>query len=238
MKTNQLLTGIICICLSTASKAQTELDPVTITATLHPENASATGRNIVVIKGDQFSKLPINSVDELLRYVPGLEVQMRGPMGSQSDIVLRGGTFQQVLVILDGIRLNDPNTGHFNSYIPIAPAEIERIEVLKGASSAIYGSEAVGGVIQIITKTFAAKRGQHKQQLSAQGTVGEYGLWNGQLGGIYQAGNTVVSGGVISNNADGQPQRGTKGFLHNTTASASVNQFLGEHWNLSVQAGL
>src|ERR1044071_3542229 len=101
--------------------------------------------------------LPVHSLDELLRYLPGIEVQMRGPMGSQADIVLRGGTFQQVLVILDGLRLNDPNTGHFNSYIPIAPAEIDRIEILKGASYAIYGSEAVGGVISIFSKTFAAK---------------------------------------------------------------------------------
>jgi vitamin B12 transporter len=81
-----------------------------------------------------------------------------GPMGTQSDFVLRGGTFQQVLVVLDGLRLNDPITGHFSSYVPITPGEIERIEVLKGASSAIYGSDAVGGVIHIITKTFGEKR--------------------------------------------------------------------------------
>ncbi len=99
----------------------------------------------------------MQSIDELLRYVPGVEVQSRGPMGTQADFTIRGGTFQQVLVILDGIRLNDPLTGHFSSYIPISPAEIDRIEVLKGASSAIYGTEAVGGVIHIISKTFATK---------------------------------------------------------------------------------
>ena len=106
---------------------------------------------------NEFSKLPVHSIDDLLRYVPGIEIQARGPMGAQSDIVLRGGTFQQVLVIVDGIRINDPLTGHFNSYIPIAPSEIDRIEILKGASSAIYGSDAVGGVIHIITKTFASQ---------------------------------------------------------------------------------
>src|SRR5450759_4567925 len=121
------------------------LDPVSISASLKPITVSRTGRNIVIIKGEQFSKLPIHSVDELLRYLPGVEVQSRGPMGSQSDIVIRGGTFQQVLVVLDGLRLNDPNSGHFSGYIPIAPSEIDRIEIVKGASSAIYGSEAVGG---------------------------------------------------------------------------------------------
>lgn len=229
-----IFTIVLCInAIAPVFAQEAELDPVTVTASLQPVSASATGRNIAVIKGEQFAKLPVHSVDELLRYLPGIEVQMRGPMGAQSDIVLRGGTFQQILVIIDGIRINDPNTGHFNSYIPIAPAEIERIEILKGASSAIYGSEAVGGVINIITKTFAAKRDQKMKQLTAQATAGEYGLWNGQAGGFYQNGNTALAGGVLSNNATGQQQRGTRGFFHNTSASASINQFINKNWNFS-----
>lgn len=213
-----------------------ELDPVTVTASLHPLSASATGRNIIVIKSDQFNKFPVHSLDELLRYLPGIEVQMRGPSGAQSDIVLRGTTFQQVLVVIDGIRINDPNTGHFNSYVPIAPAEIDRIEILKGASSAVYGSEAVGGVINVITKTFAAKRGRNTKQLTAQGTIGEYGLWNGQVGGLYQNKNISIGGGLLSNNATGQPQRGTKGFFHNNSASASLNHFINKYWNISIRS--
>ncbi|HEX8333484.1 MAG TPA: TonB-dependent receptor, partial [Segetibacter sp.] len=225
----------LCICSSIIS-AQVELDPVTVTATLHPVSSSVTGRNIIVIKGDEFSKLPVNSIDELLRYLPGLEVQMRGPMGAQSDLIVRGGTFQQVLVILDGIRLNDPNTGHFSSYIPIAPSEIDRIEILKGASSAIYGSEAVGGVIHVITKTFSAKRSEKTKQVAAQGTVGEYGLLNGQLGSFYNNGNTALSAGVISNNATGQQLRGIQGYFHNTIASASVNHFINSNWNIALRS--
>ena len=150
MKYLHQLLSIATLCITaTAIAQQSELDPVTVTATLTPVSSSVTGRNITVIKGDRFINMPVNSIDELLRYVPGLEVQMRGPMGSQSDLVVRGGTFQQVLVTLDGVRLNDPNTGHFTSYIPISPAEIDHIEILKGAASAIYGSEAVGGVIHV-----------------------------------------------------------------------------------------
>ena len=114
---------------SNAQEKEIELDPITITASLTPVSASKTGRNILIIKGDVLQKLPVQSIDELLRYVPGVEVQSRGPMGAQGDITIRGGTFQQVLVILDGIRLNDPLTGHFNAYIPISPAEIDRIEI-------------------------------------------------------------------------------------------------------------
>jgi vitamin B12 transporter len=236
MRYLRLLFIAIITFFTSALFAQQELDPVTITASIQPVSSSATGRDILIIKGEQFSKLPVNSIDELLRYLPGIEVQMRGPMGAQSDIVMRGGTFQQVLVILDGIRINDPNTGHFNSYIPIAPAEISHIEILKGASSAIYGSEAVGGVIHIITKTFAAKKGQETKTLVAQSTIGEYGLRNIQAGGSYSKGNTAISGGVLSNNANGQPQRGINGFFYNTTASASIKQYINEAWSLALSS--
>lgn len=111
---------------------------------------------MISIRGDYFNALAVHSLDELLRYLPGVEVQQRGPQGAQSNIILRRGTFQQVLVIIDGIRLNDPLTGHFNSYIPLNPAEIERIEILKGSAAAIYGSEAVGGVINIISRSFSS----------------------------------------------------------------------------------
>ncbi len=219
-----------------AQQSELELDPVTITASVQPKPVSQTGRNIITFKGSSFNNLPVHSVDELLRYLPGVEMQMRGPMGSQSDIVLRGGTFQQVLIMLDGVRINDPNTGHFSSYIPIAPAEIERIEVLKGASSAIYGSEAVGGVVHVITKSFAAKRKQQKLQLQGQVSGGEYDLFSANAGGFYQAGNTALSGGFLSNNTDGQLQRGTRGYVHANTGSLSASQFIGDKWQVAVRA--
>lgn len=221
------------LCFVSYIHAQIELDPVTITATLSQKRSSETGRNISIIKGDQFKNLPVHSLDELLRYVPGVEIQARGPMGSQSDIVLRGGTYQQVLVILDGMRLNDPNTGHFNSYIPIAPAEIDRIEILKGASSALYGADAVGGVINIITKTFAAKAGEEKTNVSAGVSAGQYGFVHTDAGIFYGNKKFSVSGGWMTNNAEGVQQRGTTGFFHNNTASASVSFHPNEKWDIA-----
>ena len=215
------------------------LDPVTVTSSLVEKRASESGRNIAVIKGEYFQNLPVNSLDELLRYVPGVEMQARGPMGAQSDLVLRGGTFQQVLVILDGIRLNDPNTGHFNSYIPIAASEVDRIEVLKGASSAIYGSDAVGGVIHVITKTFAAKVGQEvsgQTRIDAAATTGAYGLRNLNAGTWVRRANLAVAGGIVSNNADGVQQRGTKGYFNANTVSASLNYALSPEWNIAVRS--
>jgi len=218
------------------AQQQVDLDPVTVTSSISPIASSKTGRNIITIKGELFEKLPVNSVDDVLRFLPGIEVQARGPMGVQSDFVIRGGTFQQVLVILDGLRLNDPLTGHFSSYIPLAPKEIERIEVLKGASSAIYGSEAVGGVIHIITKSFAAKREKQKQ-VGGQIVAGEFGLVNGSAGFFNNNGKTAVSAGIQTNNADGQQQRGIKGFFNLHTVSASVSHHLNENWQVALRSG-
>jgi iron complex outermembrane receptor protein len=230
-----ILTGFMLFSTVAISQQKTiELDPVTVTSSINPLPVSKTGRNIISIPGEQFNQLPIHSIDELLRYIPGIEMQMRGPAGSQSDIVIRGGTFQQVLVILDGIRLNDPNSGHFTSYIPIAPAEIDRIEILKGASSAIYGSEAVGGVVHIITKSFAAKQGKSTKQLQATGTVGEYDLINANIGGNYSNGKTAIGGGMLSNHSNGQLQRGTRGFFDNRTASLSFKQFV-KNWSVAAR---
>ncbi|MCC6290404.1 MAG: TonB-dependent receptor plug domain-containing protein, partial [Chitinophagaceae bacterium] len=222
-----LLSGYI------SSAQDIELDPITVTATLSQKRSSETGRNITIIKGEKFKNLPVHSLDELLRYIPGVEIQARGPMGSQSDIVLRGGTYQQVLVILDGMRLNDPNTGHFSSYIPIAPAEIERIEILKGASSAIYGADAVGGVINVITKSFATKENQEDINVNAGIAVGEYGFLSADAGFFMARKKLSISGGVITNNSDGFQQRGIRGYFHNTTASFSANYHFNANWSIA-----
>lgn len=219
---------------TTAFSQEIELDGVTITSALIEKRASETGRNIVIIKGSQFQNLPVHSIDDLLRFVPGVEIQARGPMGSQSDITLRGGTFQQVLVLLDGMRLNDPNTGHFSSYIPLAPAEIERIEILKGPSSAIYGADAVGGVVHVITKTFAAQQqGITKTSANGQLALGEYGFNNITAGIAHTKNKFSVSGGVLINNAEGVQQRGTKGFIHNSSVSASAKYHINNNWSVA-----
>lgn len=218
-----------------AQEKDISLSNVTVTASLLEQEQKETGRNITTIKGEKFTSLPVNSVDELLRFLPGVEVQQRGPQGSQSNIILRGGTFQQVLVIIDGVKLNDPITGHFNSYIPIHPSEIERVEILKGAASAIYGSEAVGGVINIITKTFSAKI-KDDTKFHASLTAGENKLLNGASYFKYARKQSSFSAAVKTNNADGEQLRGTKGFFHLTTANIAFSQELHSNWRMTVRA--
>lgn len=230
-----------CIFASAKATAQNavDLNPVTITATRAPQKISETGRNISVIAGDQFQHLPVSSIDELLKYVPGVEVQSRGPMGAQSDIVMRGGTFQQVLVLIDGIKLNDPLTGHFSSYTPVAPFEIERIEILRGPAAAIYGAEAVGGVINIITKTFNQFNKEKNTSGNVNITAGEYKLLNADAG-MRITGNKINAAiGLLSNNTGGQLLRGdNRGYLHNHTLSGSIAFALKKNWQLSLRSSI
>ncbi|GAA4449421.1 TonB-dependent receptor plug domain-containing protein [Rurimicrobium arvi] len=218
------------------AQAGVDLNPVSVTTSRVAQKVNETGRNISVIDGAMFRQLPVQSLDELLKYVPGVEVQARGPMGAQSDIVLRGGTYQQVLILLDGVKINDPITGHFNSYIPVAPSEILRIEVLRGPAAAVYGAEAVGGVIHVITKTFAAQDTASGLHGVVKASGGEYNFWNTDAGVQYAKGRVKAALGVLSNNTTGQLLRGdNRGYIHNNTVSGSVSADMANNWKMALR---
>ncbi len=125
-------------------------------------NSSNSGRNTTTISASEIQKYSFHSIDGLIKLMPSIELQSRGGFGAQADIVLRGTTFNQSLVLLDGVRVNDPLTGHFSMYIPISPFEIYKIQIIRGGGSSIYGPDAVGGVINIITKSFSKSFNEHE----------------------------------------------------------------------------
>ena len=96
------------------------LKPVILYGSHLENNPSESGKNITIINSDEILNYNVQSIDELLKLIPSIELQSRGGFGTQSDIVLRGTTFNQTLVLLDGMRINDPLTGHFSMYIPIS----------------------------------------------------------------------------------------------------------------------
>lgn len=215
-----------------------EMNPIVVTGNLSAQRAKQTGRNIVVIGQETIRNLPVHSLDDVLKFLPGIEVQQRGSQGAQADIVIRGATFQQVLVVIDGIRLNDPLTGHFNSYIPIHPGEIDRIEILKGAASAIFGPDAVGGVIHVITKNFQQKYMEQGSTVQASVQPGSYGMLNASLLGRVQGKRSYVSMGYQQQKADGTPLRGTTGFFNNRVAVLSAGAHLNRGWSLMLRGAL
>jgi vitamin B12 transporter len=221
------------------SQSVIDLNPITVISTRTPQKISETGRNITILDGSLFAQMPVNSVDELLRYVPGVEMQQRGAAGSQADIVIRGGTFQQVLVLIDGIKINDPLTGHFSGYMPITPTEIARIEILRGPAAAIYGAEAVGGVINIITKTFSTFNEEKSSTTNAGFSLGDFGFGNMNLGYYKTSKKLNLSVGALTNNAEGHPLRGNnKGYFNNHTLSASAAIALKNDWKLMLRSSL
>ena len=142
------------IFLSSRAQISISLDTLVVETTRIPLRVNETGRSINILTKEQIQLLPATTFYELLQTICGVEIQSRGGFGVQGDIVMRGSTFSQVLVLIDGMKINDPLTGHFNCYIPVSNMEIERIEILKGAGASMYGPDAVGGVINVITKGF------------------------------------------------------------------------------------
>lgn len=111
-----------------------------------------SSRNISYIGKRQLRNLPVQSAAEALSYVPGVDMRQRGPAGIQDDISIRGGTYEQTLVLINGIKLIDPQTGHYSMNLPVDFESIDHIVVLKGPGSRIYGQNAFSGAVNIITR--------------------------------------------------------------------------------------
>lgn len=188
-------------------------DSVVVTASRVASAARETGRRVSVYTQQDIQALSVTTLDQLLDMVAGLDVQSRGGFGVQGDLKLRGSTFNGVLLLLDGARLNDPMTGHFLMDLPVPLSEIARVEVLRGPATALYGPDALGGVVHLITKT-ALQNGQMSNVGTSGRVDGRYGKNN-----LYDASGTVrtvgssttVSAGATVQGSDGRPITGAGG---------------------------
>ena len=133
-------------------KMQYDLDEIEVSAQRTPALYSQVARIISVIESKEIEAAPAQSVQDLLEYVAGVDVRQRGAEGVQADVSVRGGTFDQTLILLNGINITDPQTGHHNLNLPVSLAQIERIEVLEGPAARVYGPNAFSGAINIVTK--------------------------------------------------------------------------------------
>jgi outer membrane cobalamin receptor len=147
-------------------------DTVVVTAAATPVPFETLARAVIVLTREQIARLPVQSVPELLRFAVGLDVRTRGPFGVQADFSIRGASFGQALVLVDGVRLNDAQSGHHNGDIPVPLDQIERVEILLGAGSALHGADALGGTINVITRTDGGG-------VSGSLSAGDFGLVKG-----------------------------------------------------------
>ncbi len=138
---------------STSDTSQWLVDEVIITENRYQTEFKNQNKNIEVITSAQIKKMPVQSLNELLSFVSGVDVRQRGAWGTQADIGIDGGSFDQTLLLLNGTKIADPQTGHNMMNIPVPLEAIERIEIIRGPAARTYGLNALSGVINIITKT-------------------------------------------------------------------------------------
>jgi vitamin B12 transporter len=186
-------------------QGQTPLDEILVSASRIQSKKYESGKNITVISQQEIAQLPVNSVDELLQYVGGVNINNRGGFGVQSDIGMRGSTFSQVLVLVDNQRINDPLTAHFNNYVPIPLSEVHHIEIVRGSASASFGADAVGGIIHIKTKTYQNLWEKHEHSnINGNLALGKHNLSMMDAGILHQRRKFGFSAAVKSTESDGE----------------------------------
>lgn len=179
-----------------------QLDTVVVSASGLNTSLQSANRNVIILKGDEIAKAPVQNIAELLDFATGVDARQRGVFGTQTDLSIRGGTFEQVLVLIDGIRIGDPQTGHHLMNLPIQKSDIERIEILLGGGSYIFGGSAFSGAINIITK----KSKEDKTNINLK-----YGSFN-----TYQAGFTQSFVGDAHRSSLSVNTTASDGFKPNT----------------------
>lgn len=149
-----VIVALLAVCAALpAFAAPVELEPVVVTATRTARPSSEVISSVTVISAEEIALSGAKNLTEVLRGSVGLHITDSGTPGSKASVSIRGSEAGQVLVLLDGVRLNSAQMGMFDlGNLPIAVADIERVEILRGPASALYGSNALGGVVQIFTR--------------------------------------------------------------------------------------
>jgi len=179
-----ILMVVCCPVVLDGQQRVTELDTlrVEVASRIDP-NLPASTRSIQLLSSEEIASLPVRTISELLEWATGVDVLSRSP--AQSDLSIRGAGFEQVVVLVNGIRMSDPQTGHFDLDLVVPLEAVERVEVLRGAASALYGADAMGGVVNVVTRH------------------GKEPLTGGVQGGSWNTMRVSASGGIDKDGADG-----------------------------------
>lgn len=229
MNKKNFLSLIFSVLFFSISNAQVKSDSVQIS--LQDIDVSATrfqlqsgsGRLLTIIDQKAIEKMPVQSIDDLLETLSGVDIRNRGVGGTQSDISLRGGSFDQVLVLLNGVNITDPQTGHYNLDIPLELCDVSRIELLQGAAARLYGPNAFSGAINIVTNV------KQKNALSAQLTAGSFGTNTQNISGNLGSKKLSTFASLSNKSSDGYiPNTDYKilnAFSHTTLNTSHVGKF-------------
>ena len=171
---------------ATTTAREMMLDEVSVTGSRAPLTKSQTARMVTVLDRQQIAQAPVQSINDLLKYAVGVDVRQRGPIGAQTDISIRGGNNEQITILLNGINICDPQTGHNAFDLPVDITDIVRIEVLEGPAGRVYGTSSLVGAINIVTTPSARKdegerrkdEGERRKEIALHAEGGSYGYAN------------------------------------------------------------
>jgi len=168
------------------------LGEVDVTASRAPLAGGQTARIVTVLDRDAIAAAPVQSVNDLLKYAAGVDVRQRGPIGAQTDISIRGGTSEHITILLNGINICDPQTGHNAFDLPVDISEIERIEITEGPAGRVYGTSSLVGAVNVITKPASVSGGEVRLEGGSFGYAAgglrlsmAKGSWSNQVSGGY-----------------------------------------------------
>jgi iron complex outermembrane receptor protein len=163
---------------------------------------SGTGKVLQSLSATEIKQMPAQSMDAFMKTIPGVDVRQRSTGGTQADLSIRGGSFDQVLVLLNGVNITDQQTGHHNLNIPVELSEIESIEVLQGSAARRYGSQAFSGAINIVTNP------QRKGTVEVGATAGSFGTYTQKL--------TLGGSNKKLSHFTSASHQSSKGYIQNT----------------------
>jgi vitamin B12 transporter len=210
-----------------AQEPPRDLDPVVVTATKLETRAEQLGASVTVIPGDDVPRYHYETVEDVLRTVPGVDIRRAGSFGKLSTISIRGANANQVQVLVDGVRVKSPTTGEAD-LSDISPDLIDRIEVIRGPQSTLYGADAMGGVVNIITK-----KGTGPFSGTVEGGAGNYETYTGRgwFSGTYSL--LDYAGSISHLESAGQ-------FQNDRSNKDAINMRLGVSlpWNSSITFSL
>ncbi len=204
-----------------------DIDSITIHGKILNTPYAKVSENMEVITRKDIENSPAQSIDEVLQQYSGMDIRRRGANGVQSDVSIRGGSFDQVLILLNGVRMNDSQTGHNSLNIPVDLASVERIEIIKGPAARRFGQNAYAGAINIITKTSS----EESARISAEG--GDFSSYALGLSSTFGRENFTNLFQVSTNSSDG--------YRHNTDYEIRnvyyQNKFALQNGSIGLQAG-
>jgi vitamin B12 transporter len=202
---HRLLLVLVCTCTITiAADAQSspssadEFDNIVVTASRSPLGRPNVGSSTTVITHDQIERRQARYVTDLLRAVPGFAVSHSGTTGSQTQVRVRGAEANHVLVLIDGVRANDPASGDEFRWELLSTSNIERIEIVRGPQSSLWGSDAVAAVVHVITR-----KGSDRPTVGGFVEGGSNSTVNGGLDGGFGGDNWSLGLGIESLATDG-----------------------------------